>query len=578
MVRSARSLLDRYGTPSAFVFVLYALVIAVLVPHSVIARNDDFGYLESTVLTIWNGWPTTSEWLEPNNALFSAVTAIAYRISGNFYLSTFGILIAFAIGNFLLLDAVLARWAPLTAASRRLLGFAIVVSPVYLEKSVSFIGVMPALFFELLALICYARRLYPGFFLSVLAGFLVRESAMMLLALPLGIVFWRIVEHDRGGRPPVWQLVLGVVATAAAGFTMKLSLNATWQQINIDYRALDALSLARLGRCLITGAVVSILSYMVFRLVLGVPATRRTLGERVAANPAGSAALAILAASSFLVTTPALRFDLPMPSSLNAWSSEAGVVVLLAFAALALGLRRGISLPWRSPLLAAAAGWIVLVSLHGKWWDYYFFEIELLALLLACESAGRGAPAAEPRPLARGPAAALGAVIAINALCGVYLAFKIARDVESIRIFERMTRAGELYPQQLAAAPFGFMGWKLYQPWLQANPGARFTNDAQFMEATDDADTFIRWRLTEAEAPLAECAILRAGEARLVGVRFHYFVYRCGETSSAIPRLDTTCRVLPLTEREWELAISGTPCSRAAQSRTEVLVGPTLEP
>jgi hypothetical protein len=42
-------------------FALYALGIAVVLPHAVIVRSDDFGYLESTISTIQQLRPVTGD-------------------------------------------------------------------------------------------------------------------------------------------------------------------------------------------------------------------------------------------------------------------------------------------------------------------------------------------------------------------------------------------------------------------------------------------------------------------------------------------------------------------------------------
>lgn len=546
---------------------IYGVIIAALMPDMIIARSDDFGYLESTIRTLQNQWPEPGNWLTAGNTLFALLTALAYWATGNFYLSTFGVLAAFALGSFYLLNLVLKQWAPLSTPARHLIAFAVATSPIYLNKSVDFVGVLPAWFFFLLALACYGRKAYLGFFLSVIAGSLIRQNAVALLALPAADLLWAYHEDRRRAAQLLWRLVPGFAAVAAIALLSKAG-EAGYAQVKITARVLEAFGPKAFLKNLMIGVTVAVSSFVFFRALLDDAPRPSSLRQHLAADWTAFIALGALAGIWLLLFAHRVihfEFDL---EPFNELAGSGGTLALLAFAAIAIGLRRGISVPWRSSLLPTLLAFIGLPALLGIWWDYYFFEIVLLSMLLACESLYKDGSRVDPVALSRGSVAILGAILICNTAFGLLLKFKLDRDAASIAVLEAMVRNNEIAPEELKVAPFGYKGWKLFEPWVAKNWDREFPRGdvlspaLQFIRDLDGANVEVRWSSSYGKAEPDGCSVLRSGEAVLVGLTHPYAVSRCGPRSPQVGGLSANERIFPLNNQEWDAYIRG--ASRSA--------------
>jgi hypothetical protein len=541
---------------------IYGAIIAALMPDMIIARSDDFGYLESTIRTFQTHWPETGNWLTAANTLFATLTALAYWATGNFYLSTYGVLAALALGAFGLLNLVLKQWAPLAPPARHLIAFTVVTSPVYLNKSVDFVSALPAWFFFLLALVCYARKAYFGFFLSAIAGSMIRQNAVALLVLPAADLFWAYHEDRRRAAELLWRLVPGIAGVAAITLLSRMGGEANYAQEKITSRVLEAFSAKPFIKNLTIGLVVALSSFVFFRALLDAAPRRSSLRERLAADRTAFVALGVLGGIWLvLFARRAINFEIFSHVPRLELAGSGGMLALLALAAIAVGLRRGISVPWRRPLFPTQLAFIALPALLGIWWDYYFFEIVLLSLLLACESLYKNQSRSDPAKLTRGSVAVFGAILMCNAAFGFNLKFQLERDAATITVLEAMVRNHEIAPEELKDVPFGYKAWKLFEPWVAKNrarefpPGDALTPAHQFIMDLDGANVDVHWSSSHREVEPDGCSVLRSGEAVLVGLTYYYTVNRCGPLSPQIGILNTNERVFPLNNHEWDAYI-----------------------
>jgi hypothetical protein len=237
------------------------------------------------------------------------------------------------------------------------------------------------------------------------------------------------------------------------------------------------------------------------------------------------------------------------------------MLALLALAAIAIGLRRPISVPWRSPLIPTQLACIALPALLGIWWDYYFFEIVLLSVLLACESLYKNQSRFDPVKLSRGSVAIFGAILMCNTAFGLYLKFQLERHAATIVVLEAMMRNHEIAPEELKVVPFGYKGWMLFEPWVAKNWDREFplgdvlSPAVQFIKDLDGANVDVRWSSSYRKVEPDGCSVLRSGKAVLVGLPYYYVVTRCGPRSPQIGVLNTNGRTFPLNNQEWDAYI-----------------------
>jgi hypothetical protein len=540
---------------------IYGAIIAALTPDMIIARSDDFGYLESTIRTFQTHWPETGNWLTAGNTLFAILTALAYWATGNFYVSTFGVLVVFALGAFGLLSLLLKQWAPLSPPARYLVAFTVVTSPVYLNKSVDFAGAVPAWFFFLLALVFYGRKAYLGFFLSVIAGSMIRQNAVALLVLPAADLLLAYHEDRRLAARLLWRLVPGLVAVAAITLLSKMVGEVNYAQAKITSRVLEAFSAKAFTKNLTIGLIVALSSFVFFRALLDAAPRRNSLRQRLAADRAAFVTLGVLAGIWLLLFARlAIHFELE-PVPLFQLAGRGGMLALLALAAIAIGLRRRISVPWSSPLIPTQLAYIALPALLGIWWDYYFFEIVLLSVLLACESLYKNQSRFDRVKLSRRSVAIFGAILMCNTACGLYLKFQLERYAATIVVLETMMRNHEIAPEELKVVPFGYKGWMLFEPWVAKNWGREFplgdvlSPALQFITDLDGANVDVRWSSSYRKVERDGCSILRSGKAVLVGFPYYYVVTRCGPRLPQIGALNANERTFPLNNQEWDAYI-----------------------
>lgn len=136
----------------------YCLIYLNLLPNFVILRSDDFGYVDSIIKTISNAVFSISDWIEPFNFFSTLTSASFYKITGNFYLSTYGLLFIFSVINFTLLLFIAQKaFNPLKGT---VLTLFITTSLIYLDNSLDLTGVLPTWVLFTLSLLSWKYKYY----------------------------------------------------------------------------------------------------------------------------------------------------------------------------------------------------------------------------------------------------------------------------------------------------------------------------------------------------------------------------------------------------------------------------------
>lgn len=534
---------EGWGTADWLLTAFYALLLLWLLPRTITIRSDDFAYLEVTVQTIRTHLPAISDWFEANNVAFSYATAGVYWLTGNFYLASYGVLAAFATGAFAVLNLLIVQTDALTAPFRRLLAFAVVLAPVYLNKSLDFVGVMPALFFFLLALLFFVRREWVAFFLAAAGAFLTRETGLMLMVLAGGEILRRMLEDRRDGMRLGLQLFVGFAAIAALVLLVKHNMPLGWVAQRLTVRSLDRFNPVDFLDRGAAGLSIAFSALILFRAVIGCP-------RHPAAGRYGAVLLAVTGAICLLLgargTAISLEFPLPRLHTING----AGIAgINLVFMLLAL---RGLGAIPRNPLALTQLAAIVVISARGGWWDYYLLEILLMSLLQALLE--RRAEGGEPVGLSR-PAAILFALM-LTAEAGYALYYKLLTERMRLQIavLEPHYRRHDISPQAVTDQPWGYAAWYMFESYIHRHPDA--AGASSFAAAFENGGTSIRIAFSAAGARLPGCAQIETGNIRLLGVRQFYAINRCGESrSEALPI--PSARFFPQNNREWSDYIAG---------------------
>lgn len=516
---------------------LYGLVILFLLPRTVIVRSDDFAYLEVTVRTIRTHWPAISDWFEANNVLFSWSTAAAYWLTGNFYLASYGVLAAFAAGAFVLLNLLIIETGAVSAAFRRPLAFVVVFMPVYLNKSLDFVGVIPAVFFFLLALLFYVRQQWTAFFLAVAGAFLTRETGLMLLILAGGEVLRQIAANPRDGVRFGAKLLPGFLAVAALAFAVKHAMPPGWVAQRLTVRALDHFNAAGFFARSAGALSVAFCALILFRAIAGSPHDRT-------ASRYGAALLIVAGAVCVLIgRSTAISLEFPLPLKVHVINGYGIGLMDLVFVILAL---RGAGTIPRSPLALTQLAAVTIISARGGWWDYYLLEILMMSLLQALmERRDAGSKLLRLSGIAL---AAFALLIAAEGCYALYYKLLTERARLEVAVLEPHFRRHDISPQSVTNPPWGYSAWYLFEPYIQDNKDA--AGASSFAASFAKGNLTMKISFSETGAHLPGCTTVESGQARLMGLRQFYAINRCG-TANNVPLTIAPSRFFPQDNREW---------------------------
>lgn len=530
---------DRWGPADWVLTALYTGLIVFLLPRHVIARSDDFAYLEATVQAIRGHILQPSDWYEATNFLFSSVTALTYWVTGNFYLATYGVLTAFTVGTFVLLNRLLIQIGACRPYLRRMLVFTMVLMPVYLHRSVDFIGVMPLLFFFVAALWFYFRRNWAAFFIATAAGFLVRDNALLLLALPAGTIIWTFVANRPEGWTLARRLAPGFIFVLMLLAAERMFIPAGWMARQVGSGGFPPF-LSFLAR-VVTGLNVCFASLLLFRAIAGVQAsTPRT-------QYAGICYALLLTAGSLILAhhTGGITLYTPLPLGIGQLHINDYAMAALGVLAILLALQTSAAIAWQSPYVMVQILAILAISTRSSWADYYFLELILLSLVQAVSEIRERSQTRLAQQLA---IAFLSSMLVLE---GGYLVF-YKRNVDeaelSIATLEPLYRNHSLSPQAVVNPPWGYAGWYFLQPYIHADNKPR--NGFLFANAFLEGNVFLIFSTRKASTERADCEIIQAGSASLLGVPEYFTLSRCGQ-AHVFPVSLPPNRFFPLNNSEW---------------------------
>lgn len=534
--------------PGLVAFLAYALGYLCLLPRQLTPRSDDFGYLDSVLLTLQSGQLANSNWLEPYNATLTALSALITHLTGDLYLGTFGVLAVLSLLNFVLLYQALGRHVP--EPWRALLTLALATTPSYLGKTLDYTGLVPSLTLWLGAYLAFRGGYLGRYVLIGIAAFATRQSAIVLLLWPA----WAAL-----GRPADRGKLLGAAALMALGDGIVARLMpVTYAQTHVTAGLWAAFRPDLALLCLGLG-----LSAMLATLALG---HRLAVGQTWAALLANLrrpwpalAASALFLAWLWAARTPEL-WSREAPTLDRMWQVAIGLALMAAWVADYPALARALR-AWQDErlglLLVGVAG-VGLVALRGHWWDYYLLEPVLAALLVALSLA----PWSPRRRVSVLALVGFTGVLAVHGTHAYRLRCDLDRESLAVHVYEQLIRSGRMAPAAASMAPWGYAGWRFFEAYLASNPPP-YRSLSDFYEHT------VRWGdvIVEAEVPWKPAfpralapgdRVLATGSWSVGCVPRPFRVVDLASTHS-VPLRELPGRALPLSSAEWRAYLAGVP-------------------
>jgi hypothetical protein len=428
------------------ILAFWLAVLAWLAPSRVTLRGDDFGYVDSVVGTIQAHRWVSSDWLGPLNLPLTAISATCFAVTRNFYISTFGLSLLLALVNFILLGIYLKPTMQ-SDVTRWLVVLGLALSPVWLNKALEYTGLPLGLACTLAAWLSWRRGWLGAFFTCVIVGVLNRQSAVCLLAWPLVA----LVREWRERAQLDWKSLAGIVVTLGVALTASLAAPPTWAREIVSRQLPLEFSPGGLSASLALAFVVLAgwqAGWGALRGEALAPVWRMNL-----ARPVIPILCMVLGTGLVLGRQTNILWETP-------GMERVSLLVLTGATVAGAWLNRWDRRP-PAEVLVFLAGYVLLVSMRGRWWDYYFFE-PVLALMVV--------PVGTPA-LPRRPGWWLGTLLMLGVASMIH--FKLyLRELEAKTVaYERALRAGEVRVVELSDAPFGFLGWKLLAA-ARARPNA----------------------------------------------------------------------------------------------------------
>ena len=544
-----------------------------------ILRSDDFGYLRSVLGTLHLGHPYAYEWLAPFGIVFSSTCALLFHLSGNFFASTYGFQAFCVLAFFPLLYGLLVRrMRPHTAS---ILTLTVATFPLFLAKEADFHGGICTLDLFLVSLLCFETGKFGGFFVAAFLAFANRQNQICLLLLPL----WLVVKEYLIDRRISTGLVVGGTCYGLLVTASVVFMNRTYASLHATFEVSGWMGMVGNGIvALLAGGIV-------------------TLGFL--------AILSISKKSSLEVSEPRKRWLKPLCASvvllalIPFWHGELIKIDTPTFGVFGWP-QVNLILPWLilpclwmldfrllkpSPYLALIAAYILMASLRGVWWDYYFMEIMVLGLLLNSQVPENSLRAAMSMPSESAPRASphvdsgahpdllrisVGGWVFVlltllgNIGYGYFLKVSLDKQMLAVKVMEEWERKGALTVDRMTGATFGYLGWKLFDYFL-ANEGKTYGNLADFVGYVKRdrvvIDTYLPWRRSFKSPLPATAELLDSG---ICSIGFVTLPYRIADLHGPASQQSVSGRPMsldsarfrspryPLNNREWKDFIDST--------------------
>lgn len=542
------------------IFLVFVFLSFLLLPNFTIFRSDDFGYYESLLISLQSGGILRSEWLEPLNISLTAISSFLYYVSGNFYWSSLGLILALSILNFILIIYILKSYFKINTSV--FIAFLFCTFPVYVNKSTEFTGTLLSISLFLISLVLYQKKRVKLFYVIVLIAFANRQNAVILLGLP----FFDFLKSWVQEKKVRFDLGIFTLIFFALAFILLKSQNVTYAQYHITNHLISNLNLwVSLNTLLRTMTMLVISLGLIQLFFLRFSLNQLKHNFKKFKIPIIISLLGIL---TYLLNYDRLfTFNGP---GLDTLTQKFGLTHLLFVLS--------ILFPWfldyrfikrelmNNPLIFVIIFQVILLSLKGVLWDYYFIEIQILLLLVFFNYYSHEI---------RIKKLLLIGVLVFN-LSYLYL-FKVYTDSIELKtlVYEKLLRQKRIELAELTNAPWAYSGWKLYNYYITNDGKDNFTALSKYLCYLNNPSV-----ATKIEYPslgfvsnminkgynASYIEVLESGQYRIGGIMCNFQVLRkrhselinpCSKENLDFDLNDKILnRIAPLNNKEWELLIN----------------------
>ena len=529
---------------------LYLGCYAFLTAKGVYLHGDDFAYVESVAESLARGRLFTHEFLGPYNAFFTATGVGAYLLTGNFYLSTYGVLALFAGTNFVLIYFMFrSRLAPWPSAG---LTMVVATFPFYLHKSLDYHGCLPTLTCVLVSLLAFASGRHKILYLAIFLAVSTRQNSLFLFLLPI----YAMAQFYRKERKIPWKLGMYMVICLAALLLLWLNLNTTWFNHNLHPlpENLDRLALIIGQFCI--GIFLGIFFLVISSLAVGGTSPLDVLGANFHRFVLPLFLSLVFGLVLFSSPTALVWFQTPLIGSLDHKGYLQIALKIVVFISFWFLDRRLLKL---NIYLFLGLAYVGISCLRGFFWDYYFAELAFIALWVALLSLPETTRDNQTGRLL--PRFLLGAVLLGN--LGYAYLYKVLADKAVLAniVFEQLERQNQISPERMTGATWGFLGFKVFPLVFQDNPNHEDDDFTCYVQGDGIAiESSLPWKQRPALPTDSNFQVLDSGFASIGFLKLPYRVVDhknpqgrdiCHGEFEHDERAKRFSRPYPLNNAEW---------------------------
>ena len=340
--------------------------------------------------------------------------------------------------------------------------FVVVICPVWLNKAIEFTGVALGITLFLAALVAWCRGWRLTFFALVAIGVMNRQSMVCLLAFP----FVELIRHWMKSRRPDWTPVIGGLGIVVLFAAFVFIYPSTYARTGVSNDLASSMSWSSLIKNLGLGWII----------LNGLQSFWGCLrGESLRGNFHANLSRPVLPLIKLILAVAVLVFGgavirVETSGEERFWLLFA---VVMAFFGAWFGSRKNKLTPEAS---LGALIYVILVSMRGQWWDYYFLEPALLVIATLGSVCITGATDWF-RP------AVVFSILAVSIFYTPAFSRYLHAQESKLVVYERALRAGDLRVTELSEAPFGYLDWKLFDhAKVQGDVGLRLSYFLKYVE------------------------------------------------------------------------------------------------
>ncbi len=531
-------------------FGLYLLCYALLVAKGVFLHGDDFAYIESIVQTLARGHFYTHDFIGPYNIFFTATGVAAYLLSGNFYLSTYGVLACFASFNFMLLYIIFRNhFRPWHAAGFTM---AVVTFPFYLHKSLDYHGCLPTQTCLLSALLSFSTGRYKIMYAAIFLAVATRQNSLFLFLLPLYAI-WN--GYRKEGKLPL-KICGYLVVCLAALYFLKLNININWFNRNLHPFPENLTRLVLIVRQFGVGIFLGIFFLVISGVTVGGVAPLETLRTNFRCFKLPIALSAIFGLILYISPASLVWFQTPLIGSLDHKGLLQTILKITIFISFWFLDRRILKL---DIYLFLGLAYVGISCLLGFYWDYYLAELAFIAIWIALLARREDLAINQNWPLV--PICIYAAVLLGN--FGYAYLYKVLADKAVLTniVFEKMERQHRISPERMTGATFGFLGFKVFRLVMEDNPNHEQDDFTCYIQGDGVVvESGLPWKLKEESLSTQNGEVLEFGIARIGFMNLPYRVVDhknpqgrnvCHGEFKYDERTKGYSRPFPLNNTEW---------------------------